>query len=561
MIKMIFEKNVLIPMSDGIQLRCNIFRPDQTGKYPVVISFGVYGKDVHFADSFTPQWQKLKSIYPDIDQNETTGQYLRWEVPDPERWVPDGFIIIVVDSRGSGQSPGYLDLYSPQETRDYYECIEWAGVQDWSNGKVGLLGISYLAIKQWQVAALNPPHLAAMIPWEGAIDHYRDVLRHGGILSNTFTQNWWPKQILANQHGNAQTTHIDRQTLQKTTGEEINPEILRGNRSNYPLEISSREVIDAWFINRTANLSQIKVPFLSAANWGGPGMHLRGNFSGYCDSGSEEKWLFAHVGTHYESFYLPHYVAIQKKFFSYYLKGENNGWNHEPSVQLAIREVDGHAKIRAEKDWPIPRTLWTPYYLHSDSRQLSLSRPNATSQVEYSANEQGVTFATNPFSEDIEFTGPICLKLWANTTARDIDFFVTIRCFDQNGKEVIFTGAHEPVPVAMGWLRASHRRLDPIKSKPYQPYHVHDSIELLEPLQIYPFEIEILPSSLIFPKGYSLALTISGNDFIVQPPGRILHNDPNDRTSERFDGQITIFSGNEFPSQLLMPVIPFSDIK
>jgi len=553
---MIFDKNVLIPMSDGIELRCNVFRPDQPGKFPVVMSFGVYGKDVHFADSFIPQWEKLKSIYPDIDQNGTSGEFLRWEVPDPERWVPDGFIIVVVDSRGSGQSPGYLNLYSPQETRDYFECIEWAGTQDWSNGKVGLLGISYLAIKQWQVAALNPPHLAAIIPWEGAVDQYRDVLRHGGILSNTFTQNWWPKQILANQHGNGQTNHIDRQTKQITTGPAIDPEILKGNRSNYPQEICSREMIDAWFTDRTANLSKINVPLLSAANWGGPGMHLRGNFSGYTDSGSKEKWLFAHIGTHYESFYLPYYVSIQKKFFSHYLKDEKNGWDLEPPVHLAIRKVDGSAVIRSEESWPIPRTQWTPFFLNNSELTILNHKPSSSSQVAYSSNGPGITLMSAKFTEEVEFTGPICLKLWASSTAKDIDFFVTLRCIDDKGEDVVFTGAHEPVPFAMGWLRASHRKLDPIRSTPYKPYHTHDCIELLEPSKVYPFEIEILPSSLVFPKGYQLAITISGNDYVIQAPGRILHNDPNDRSKERFEGITTLYSGAEFPSQLLMPVIP-----
>ena len=556
MTNMRVEKNVLIPMSDGTALRCNVFRPDDDGRYPIVMSFGVYGKDVHFEDSFTPQWQKLKSIYPEIDQNGTSGQYLRWEVPDPERWVPDGFIIVVVDSRGSGQSPGYLDLYSPQETRDYFECIEWAGVQEWSNGKVGLLGISYLAIKQWQVAALNPPHLAAIIPWEGAVDQYRDVLRHGGILSNTFTQNWWPKQILANQHGNALTTHIDRQTGQVTTGVGLSNKTLEGNRADYPREISQRELVDAWFENRTANLSKIQVPILTAANWGGPGMHLRGNFSGYTDSGSNEKWLFAHIGTHYESFYLPHYVAIQKKFFSYYLKDEQNGWEREAPVQLAIRRVDGTAKMRAEHTWPIDRTLWVPYYLDVSNFELSIESEISPTQMTYLNNEDGVTFKTKPFDKDIEFTGPIALKIWASSAACDIDFFVVLRCFDTNEQEVFFTGAHEPVPLAVGWLRGSHRKLDMDKSKPYRPYHTHDQIEQLESGTIYSFEIEILPSSLIFPKGYQLAVTILGKDFIVQKPGRILHTHPEDRSNDRFGETTTIYTGGDYASYLLMPVIP-----
>jgi putative CocE/NonD family hydrolase len=202
----IFEKDIFIPMSDGNALACNIFRPRATGTFPIVMSFGVYGKDIHFADGFSPQWQKLKAVYPQIDQDGSTGEYLRWEVPDPERWVPDGFILIVVDSRGSGMSPGYLRLTIRLVRRKTF-MRQSSGLEfsPESNGKVGLLGISYLAIKQWQVAALRPPHLTAMIPWEGSVDHYRDMLRHGGILSNTFTQAWWPRQILVNQHGNGKT--------------------------------------------------------------------------------------------------------------------------------------------------------------------------------------------------------------------------------------------------------------------------------------------------------------------------------------------------------------------
>ena len=162
----IFEKDVAVEMSDGLALRVNVFRPAAPGKYPVVMSHGVYGKDVHFNHAFKPQWDKLKQIYPEIDQGQSTGRFLRWEVPDPERWVPDGYVIVVADTRGSGKSPGYLDPRQPRENQDYYELIEWAGTQPWSNGKVGLLGISYLAINQWKAAALQPPHLAAICPWE-----------------------------------------------------------------------------------------------------------------------------------------------------------------------------------------------------------------------------------------------------------------------------------------------------------------------------------------------------------------------------------------------------------
>ena len=198
------EKNVGIPMRDGLVLRCNVFRPAADGRFPVVMAQGVYGKDIHFADAFKPQWEKLLAVYPDLCKNGSTGKYLRWETVDPERWVPDGYVIIQVDSRGTGQSPGYLDPRSPREMQDYYECVEWAGEQNWSNGKVGLCGISYYAFTQWAVAAMQPPHLAAICPWEGFVDYYRDSTHQGGIFANGFTTAWWPRQVLVNQYGNAQ---------------------------------------------------------------------------------------------------------------------------------------------------------------------------------------------------------------------------------------------------------------------------------------------------------------------------------------------------------------------
>ena len=131
---------------------------------------------------------------------------------DPERWVPDGYILIHIDSRGAGQSPGFLDPRSFREVMDLYEAIEWAAKQPWSTGKIGMLGISYYAINQWQVAALQPPSLKAIVPWEGSSNIYRDQRRHGGILSNNFPTAWWPRQVLPSQHGNASTHYRDPDT-------------------------------------------------------------------------------------------------------------------------------------------------------------------------------------------------------------------------------------------------------------------------------------------------------------------------------------------------------------
>jgi predicted acyl esterase len=553
----IFEKDVAVTMSDGLALRVNVFRPAAEGRYPVIMAHGVYGKDVHFSHAFKPQWEKTKQLYPEIDQGESTGRFLRWEIPDPERWVPDGYVIVVADTRGSGKSPGYLDPRQTQENQDYYDLIEWAGVQPWSNGKVGLLGISYLAINQWKAAALNPPHLAAICPWEGHWDHYRDASHHGGILSNTFTTNWWPRQVLSNQHGNGTTHYMDHDTGERSTGPALSEDLLVGNREDHPANHLRHKLDDAWHQSRTPDLKRITVPVLSAGNWGGPGVHLRGNVSGYVESGSKEKWLSLHIGTHYESFYLPAYVEMQKRFFDRFLKGQANGWDEEPPVRIEVRDVHGRAKVRQENEWPPARTQWTRFHLDAADTRLSTQAPAIEGRATYDAMGDGVSFSTQPFTEDTEITGYVSARLTIASSTTDMDLFAVLRAFGPDNKEVIFVGAHEPTPVSRGWLRASHRKQDPARSKPYRPHLVHDEIQKLTPGELYTVDVEIWPTCLVFPKGYRLVLTLMGKDFEIEGiPGRILHNHPEDRPASEFGGTNTIVTGGKHESYLLLPIIP-----
>ncbi|TCT08066.1 CocE/NonD family hydrolase [Aquabacter spiritensis] len=552
---LVFEKDVGIPVSDGLVLRANLFRPMAEGRYPVVLAMGIYGKDAHFGDAFKSQWDNLLRIYPDLCANGSSGHYLRWEVVDPERWVPDGYVVVNVDSRGSGKSPGYLDPFSPRETADYYDAIEWAAAQPWSNGKVGLIGISYFAIKQWQVAALQPPHLAAIVPWEGANDFYRDWSHHGGIFSSGFPTAWWPRQALVNQHGSGESTYRDRDTGERTTGPALSREMLAGSRTDHPADLYAHPLDDAWHRERTADLSRVMVPLLSAGNWGGPGIHLRGNVNGFLEAGAEHKWLSMHIGTHYDSFYLPAYVAMQKRFLGHFLKGEDNGWDRVPPVRLEVRRPDG-ASERFEQEWPLARTQWTPFHLDAGGLALS-EQPAPEATASFTARGAGVDFATAPFAHETEFTGPLAAKLFVSSTTSDADLFLTLRLFDPAGQEVRFVGAHEPVPVARGWQRASHRKTDPERSLPYRPWHVHNEVQKLSPGAIYAVDVEIWPTSIVVPAGYRLVLTVQGRDFEYDGlPGRILHDHPGDRPEAEFGGTTTLHTGGAHAAHLLLPLIP-----
>ncbi len=208
--------DVPIRMDDGLELRADIFRPDE-GKHPAILSYGPYGKGLAFQEGYKTAWQIMARENPDALEG-SSNRYQNWEVVDPEKWVPEGYACVRVDSRGAGRSPGYLAHNNARETRDIYECIEWAGAQPWCNGKVGMNGISYYASSQWRAAALQPPHLAAICVWEGWSDYYRDGARHGGMAC-TFRKNWQEMQVVTVQHGRGERGPRSRVTGELVCGE------------------------------------------------------------------------------------------------------------------------------------------------------------------------------------------------------------------------------------------------------------------------------------------------------------------------------------------------------
>ena len=158
---MVIERDLQVTMDDGLVLRADVYRPKTDAPVPVIMTLGPYGKGVMYQDHYKAMWDWLIAQHPDLLPGSTRS-FMAWETVDPEIWVPWGYAVVRVDSRGACRSPGMLDIFSPRETLDYYHAIEWAGTRPWSNGKVGLNGISYYAINQWHVAQLQPPHLTAI---------------------------------------------------------------------------------------------------------------------------------------------------------------------------------------------------------------------------------------------------------------------------------------------------------------------------------------------------------------------------------------------------------------
>jgi predicted acyl esterase len=512
------EKDVSIPLRDGGAVVADVFRPAEAGAFPVVITLGPYPKDVPFRQWNPVAWEGVPE----------RGPYMHWETVNPEWWVPLGYAVIRCDTRGTGKSPGTPQLLSRAEAEDFYDAIEWAGTRPWSNGKVAVMGISYFAMNAWRVAALQPPHLAAIVPWEGAVDLYRDAGRHGGIYSSGFLRAWG-SHVRSHQDGG-------------------------GTAELVP---APPELYGAIYARSNPDLAAIRVPLLSAGNWGGAGLHLRGNIEGYLGSGSVHKQLQVHVGNHVDPFYSLEGRLTQLRFLEQFLRGVDTGITREPPVRLAIRSDGERYRWRYENEWPIARTQWTEWHLDASGGRLAPTRPSATGSVRYDADPAAPTthasFATAAFEHDTEVTGPVALRLWISSSSDDADLFAVVRKLGRDGREVTFPGpmpGGSPIAVAYGWLRASHRKLDPSRSTPWRPFHSHDELQKLEPGAVVCVDVEIWPTSVVVERGERLVLEVGAKD---DPQSFFQHDDPRDRIQT---GAITIHTGGSFDSRLLLPIVP-----
>lgn len=542
------EKDVEVPMRDGARLIADVFRPNIESKVPAILNLGPYQKD--------KLW-----VAPDTLE-EKPNEWMNWETINPAWWTPRGYAAVRVDGRGSGKSQGQCEPWSLAEAIDYYDAIEWAAAQPWCNGNVGLLGISYYAINQWFVANLQPPSLKAIIPWEGFADLYRDALFHGGILS-VFMTNWF-------------TAHLMHHTLGRAAQQIPNAWAL--NTLHFWL---SNNLDSGAFRGAQAQWDKITVPFYSIGNWTGFGLHLRGNTEAFMRSPSPHKKLRIHTGSHVHPFYREEARADQIRFFDHWLKGVDNGVMDEPPVKLAIRKGRDEIEWRYENEWPLARTRWTKLYFDlappakgapENSGALVTENPKHTYARTYAASSlgsmgstsaassqvmgggikpgMGIALETAPLAEDLEVTGPLAASFWVSSSSEDMDLFLTLRNFDADGNEIMETGQQgTPVPVAKGWLRVSHRELDPDLTLPHRPYHKHSRRLFLKPGEIVKVDVEIWPTSMVFKKGHRIRLDVQPRDGVGSQGYMHYHADYN-------SGSNTVYAGGERESFLLLPVIP-----
>jgi len=479
-----------VKVRDGTTLRVNVFRPSEPGIYPVIMSAHPYGKDRIPARSRSGRAANFQyRLFPQPEP-VSFSEWTSWEAPDPGVWVPRGYVVVNADLRGGGTSEGTGDVFSDEEAQDYYDLIEWAGVQPWSNGRVGLDGVSYLCMSQYKVAALNPPHLAAICPWEGFSDLYRDFTRPGGSREDGFSIVW--------SKGTSKVARL---------------------RSDFRREVCARPERDEWYRSKTPDLERIQVPMLVCASFSDHSLHSRGSFELFRRAASTQKWLYTHRSGKWSTYYSQRATAARIAFFDRFLKGVANGWDQKPSVHLEIHDGGPDPVAVVEEDaWPPGNLNWRPLWLDTGNRVLGEASPAAQSQVAFSS--RNILRFQWSVPEDMDVIGPMALRLWIKAQdASDPVLFAGIRKF-RAGAEVTFEGSYgfSGDIVSKGWQRAAHREIDDRLSTPAQPVHTHARAEPLAEGEIAPIDIELRQHATRFLQGDILQLDLRGNWHFPRDP-------------------------------------------
>jgi predicted acyl esterase len=476
-----FERDVEVSMRDATILRVNVFLPPQSGPFPVVMCAHPYGKDAlpkRGAFGYAPvlQCRILRQA-----GRPHYSAWTSWESPDPAYWTSHGYAVVNADLRGFGRSDGVGTLLSDQESQDYYDLIEWAGAQPWSTGRVGLNGVSYLALSQWKTAALRPPHLAAICPWEGFSDLYRDFARPGGIREDGFLPIW-SKGVSA---GGRVSENLRQEQL-------------------------ARPLWDEWWAARCAQLERIDVPALICASFSDQGLHSRGSFEAFERIGSKHRWLYTHRGGKWGTYYSDEALAFQKRFFDCFLKDEANGMLDVPPVRLEVRkDRETVREVRAETSWPPASVRWTPLYLGADGTLAQT--PRERNAVAFDAATGTASFVWQ-VRDDVEVVGPMVLRVPVSLQGcDDATLFAFVRKIAL-GANVPFEGAYGfgYDVVAKGWLKLSLRKLEAVQPAPWRPAFSFDQEQKLAPGEIVGATIELLPSATFFEAGSALQLDVRG---------------------------------------------------
>lgn len=519
------DRDVAVPMRDGTRIYVDVYRPELATDAPVLIAYGPYGKH----GDFPPILAAGAEIEPPLPPATP------FEAPVPGYWVNHGYAVIYADPRGLWGSEGDSSFFSGQEAQDGYDLVEWAGAQPWSNGKVGLSGVSYLAQSQYRIAATRPPHLAAINPSDGFSDVFREVVFHGGIPDTQFSM--------------AQMTGLLGFGRNKT--EDLHS------------ELSAHPFLDGFWATKAIDLESIEVPAFFVCSVGNHGLHTRGTLEAYRRAGSSRKYLDVHGRKEWRYYYSLAGMERQRAFFDHFLKGLDTEVAAWPPVRVEYRDRTEIGPIREEAQWPPASMERATLYLDAATGQLRSTVPTEPVTTSYDptrspirpyrhAGDEKAVF-TVTFDADTEMAGAAVLRLWASSPgAADMDVFAVLDKIDQDGEVVRYPYCgYLEGPLAQGWLRASRRELDPERSDTDVPVQAHHrNLPLPPDGEPVALDIEIWAFTAHFRPGETLRLTIAGADIYRWGPEYLVngHDQLNNSAPH------ILHTGGPYESSLSLPI-------
>ncbi|GGM47264.1 CocE/NonD family hydrolase [Microbacterium saperdae] len=496
-VDMIFEKDVAVELRDGVTIYVDVFRPVGAEKVPVILGWSPYGKAQGTSLS-------VMGVFGLVGlSNSTVSGLEKFEGPDPAYWCARGYAVCNPDIRGVVDSEGDSVLWDRQDGRDAYDLIEWLAEQDWCSGKVGMTGTSYLAVSQWFTAAEQPPHLAAINPWEGVSDVYRDLVLRGGMPDTGFARQLQEGSFF---------------------GKNLKEDILA--------EVEAHPLFDELWTEKVPEFDEITVPAYIVASYSNT-LHTAGTFRAWRRIASEAKWLRIHNGQEWPDYYDQGNVEDLRRFFDHYLKGIDNGWETTPRVRYSVLDLAGGDKVNVSADeFPPAEAISTKLYLDGRTRRLVPDAPAEAAVVTYDVdkNPNAASFLLR-FDSATELVGYPKAHLFVEARgADDMDLFVLIQKLDAYGTPLQqFTVPNQSAMAhdltdhgatilkykgSDGRLRVSARHLDKNLTTDDVPAHSFDRVEKLTPGEIAEIEIDLLPLGLAFAAGEQLRFIVSARNLL-----------------------------------------------
>ena len=540
------NRDVYIPVSAGHNICVDIFRPDDEGKFPALFAMSPYTKEA-----------QSERRWP----GPIGGALIRGihdgavEAGPIDFFVRRGYVYVIGNVRGTGKSGGTFRYMDNEENKDIYDLVEWAAQQPWCNGNVGMMGVSYFGWNQVAAAALQPPHLKAICPFFAATDAYRDAWYHGGIMSARFLKALFSPEFLdVNSESIVAREELGEEAFKEAIARALadndicSDEGLIASLKNPDRSVNAAMVdvllhpTDGPYWRERSTLGDdISIPTYVGCDWANFTLHLPGAFRAYANVKGPRKMVIGPPTFVDRPYY--QYAWEILRWYDHWLKGIDTGMMDESPINLF---VSGANEWKTADEWPLPGTNFIPFNLHSGGILCEMEpwpeSPCATYR-DSSDNRGDLKYYSPILVENTEIVGPIALYLYASCRSTDVNFFVSLWDVDPDGNETLLT---------RGYLKGSHREIDPAQSKPWQPFHTHTNPKPMVPGVVYEFNIEVLPTANLFKAGHRIGLKVSGAD--DETPKTTLDFLRAGHLYSQTNNIVTIYQDADHPSHLLLPI-------